>query len=114
MVLSDTEVYLNEAADFFAGKAADAGQVTEDAAQRTLQADERVFKVLGRLLSVQREVLFCSDREKVRRIGRTRASVRSLDERFCRLRDSGHDCVVRSSSFKCRWRARSFARRGPL
>eukprot|EP00959_Pyramimonas_sp_CCMP1952_P404820 8484237-Pyramimonas_sp.AAC.1 len=87
MVLSDTEIYLNEAADLFAGKAADAGQVTEDAARCTLLADERAFKVLGRLLSVQREVLFCSDREKVRRLGRTRTSVRSLDERLCRLRE---------------------------
>eukprot|EP00959_Pyramimonas_sp_CCMP1952_P259105 5416915-Pyramimonas_sp.AAC.1 len=72
----------------FAGEAAEAGQVSEDQARRTLVADERAFKVLGRPLAVQREVVFTLDCGNVRREARARQPVRSIAERMCRLQDS--------------------------
>eukprot|EP00959_Pyramimonas_sp_CCMP1952_P242086 5060348-Pyramimonas_sp.AAC.1 len=53
MVLIDAEVYLNTSADFFAGKAADAGEIPEELVRRTLHADEIASLALCRLLSVQ-------------------------------------------------------------
>eukprot|EP00959_Pyramimonas_sp_CCMP1952_P190522 3984595-Pyramimonas_sp.AAC.1 len=60
-------------ADCFAGKAADAGEIPEELARGTLHADDIASLVLCRLLSVQRECLFLSQREHPERVSRERS-----------------------------------------
>eukprot|EP00959_Pyramimonas_sp_CCMP1952_P452218 9466195-Pyramimonas_sp.AAC.1 len=81
-------------ADFFAGKAADAGEIPEELVRRTLHADDIAYLVLCRLLSVQRECL----------------KISALQERCNRLSAQGHSVLVRPSILKCSLCHRSFQR----
>eukprot|EP00959_Pyramimonas_sp_CCMP1952_P291590 6098902-Pyramimonas_sp.AAC.2 len=88
MLLSDVKLHLNRAADQFAEDAAARAQVSEVDVRRTLEADR--FASDYRLLAVQREVLFCSDRDRaVRAPRRERGQSTSFAERMRRLRDAG-------------------------
>eukprot|EP00959_Pyramimonas_sp_CCMP1952_P388574 8142123-Pyramimonas_sp.AAC.1 len=104
MFLFGAEVYLNKAADCIADWAAEEAQLGEDLVSLILRAGELAVQVLKRILAVQREVLFSSERERkgLREPRRFRGVVSSLSERVCRLRDAGHDPLVRRACIKCK------------
>ncbi|CAK0898233.1 unnamed protein product [Prorocentrum cordatum] len=79
------------------------------------EADKLATEVLQQLLSVQREVVFLSERgrgEKVPR--RVRGQATSLSERFCRLRDADHDPRCSAAAIKCKVCHRGCPLRGKL
>ena len=112
------ELYLNKAADFYAGKGAAAGAVPDALASKTLEADALNTRILGRLLAIQREVLFTVFRDPPARVDapvrRKKGDDLTLNVRRARLRAGGHDPVVKQSAIWCTRCTRSFSRKGQL
>eukprot|EP00959_Pyramimonas_sp_CCMP1952_P418946 8775884-Pyramimonas_sp.AAC.1 len=116
MLLSDTGLYLNRAAGRFAETAASRAQVSDDDVRRAMGADRLASDVLYRLLAVQREVLFCGERERAARAPRrVRGQSTSFAKRMRRLRDAGHQPEKKwKAVIRCPACATGFTLRGSL